>query len=64
MSWKAGQLENWGIFIRRFWGVYIRHSQETTPEVQKTRFKASAISKILRGAYPQMRGIRSPYKKT
>src|SRR4051812_31405212 len=27
MPWKAGHHENWGIFNRRFWGVYVRHSQ-------------------------------------
>jgi hypothetical protein len=26
MPWKAGHHENWGIFNRRFWGVYVRHS--------------------------------------
>src|SRR4051794_26266214 len=28
MPWKAGHHENWGIFNRRFWGVYVRHSQQ------------------------------------
>src|SRR3954447_21812079 len=28
MPRKAGHHENWGIFNRRFWGVYVRHSQE------------------------------------
>jgi putative transposase len=27
MPWKAGRLETWGNFIRRFWGVYVRRSQ-------------------------------------
>jgi hypothetical protein len=27
MPWKAGRHENWGIFNRHFWGVYVRHSQ-------------------------------------
>ena len=26
MPWKAGHHGNWGIFNRRFWGVYVRHS--------------------------------------
>jgi subfamily B ATP-binding cassette protein HlyB/CyaB len=48
MSWKAGQLENWGIFIRRFWGVYIRHSQlvASSPErISKTPLPAIAEAK-------------------
>jgi integrase/recombinase XerD len=28
MPWKAGRHENWGIFNRHIWGVYVRHSQE------------------------------------
>src|SRR3954447_10174644 len=28
MPWKAGHHENWGIFNRRFWGVYVRHSHQ------------------------------------
>ena len=27
MPWKAGRHENWGIFNRHIWGVYVRHSQ-------------------------------------
>ncbi|MFO1125340.1 MAG: hypothetical protein U1E25_08720 [Methylocystis sp.] len=26
MPWKAGRHENWRIFNRHFWGVYVRHS--------------------------------------
>jgi hypothetical protein len=28
MPWKAGRLENWGVFIRRFWGLYVRRSHD------------------------------------
>src|SRR3954452_1284450 len=35
MPWKAGQHENWGIFNRRFWGVYARHSHRSRARLQR-----------------------------
>jgi hypothetical protein len=31
MPWKAGRHENWGIFNRHIWGVYVRHSHKLPP---------------------------------
>jgi hypothetical protein len=54
MPWKAGRHENWGIFNRHIWGVYVRHSQEeidlwmTVPAEEALRLQRPLADDALR----------------